>query len=157
MHKLKVIITVLSVVLILSGCISTKKTIFSGEFESYDRKVTVYHKNNIVTKEVYETTAPLEYWGYKTKNEARDNLQDEKKKLKKDYEKLPRGTVKFDFTVHSDETVSQKMTINYNDSKKLDALIKEGIVVEDSEMSDGQVSFNKHKFRFERNGLSKEK
>ena len=52
MNKLKVIITVLSVVLILSGCISTKKTIFSGEFESYDRKVTVYHKNNIVTKEV---------------------------------------------------------------------------------------------------------
>src|SRR5699024_5478720 len=122
MSKLKIIITVLSVVLILSVCISTKKTIFSVEFENYDRKVQSYHKNTIVTKEDYETTAPLEYWGNKTKNEARDNLQDEKKKLKKDYEKLPRGTVKFDFTVHSDETVSQKMTINYNDSKKLDAL-----------------------------------
>lgn len=153
--KIIKIITLLALVLVLTACVSSKKSVFTGTFEEYNRTVMVYHKDNVVTKEIYETTAPLKYWGYETTKDARESLQDEKQKLKEKYEKLPRGTVKFDFTVNGDDTITQKMVILYDD-KKLRALIKEGIVNERAEMSDGKISFNKHKFIFERNGLTLE-
>ena len=70
--KIIKIITLLALVLVLTACVTSKKSVFTGTFEEYNRTVTVYHKDNVVTKEIYETTAPLKYWGYETTKDARE-------------------------------------------------------------------------------------